>query len=90
MSDENEGLTGPPPEEAGDDDAGEPIQELKDLERDTSPGFLARVWRKIQRRTAVSHVATFSWRMPGVVLFELVGMLVHVLNALSTRKGSER
>jgi hypothetical protein len=89
MSDENDGPIPTPPggQDDGDD---EPIRELRDLERDTSPGFLARIRRKIQRRTAVSHVATFSWQVPRVVLVELVGMLVHILNALGTRKGSER
>jgi hypothetical protein len=89
MSDENDGPVPTPPGGREDDDD-EPIRELRDLERETSPGFLGRIRRKIQRRTAVSHVATFSWQVPKVVLFELIGMLVHILNALGTRKGSER
>ena len=87
MSDDNEI---PNARAADEDDDGEPIRELLDLERETSPGFLARVRRTIYRRTAVSHVATFSWHLPRVILVELVGMLGHILNALSARKGNER
>lgn len=73
-----------------DDGLDEPIRELMDLERETTPGFLSRVRRKIYRRTAVSQVATFSWHLPKVIMVEMVDMLGHILNALSTRKGSER
>jgi hypothetical protein len=75
---------------APDDEPDEPVRELMHLERDTSPGFLARVRRRIYRRSAVSHVATFSWHLPRVILIELVSMLGHILNAIGTRKGSER
>jgi hypothetical protein len=87
MSDENEN---PTPGVEDTDEPDEPIRELRDLERDTTPGFLSRVRRKIYRRTAVSHVATFSWQIPKVILLEMVGMLGHILNAFSARKGSER
>jgi hypothetical protein len=85
MSEENMGPGG-----AGMEDDDEPIRELLDLERETSPGFLSRVRRKIYRRTAVSHVANFSWHMPKVILLEMVGMLGHILNAFGARKGNER
>jgi len=74
----------------GDDDTGEPIRELLDLERETSSGFLTRVRRKIYRRTAVSQVATFSWELPKVVLVEMIGMLGYILSASGTRKGKEQ
>jgi hypothetical protein len=87
MSDDNDNPAGTP---VGDGEPDEPIRELLDLEREPSPGFLERVRRKIYRRSAVSHVATFSWHLPKVILIELVSMLGHVLNAFSARKGNER
>jgi len=93
MSDDNQDPLGPVdngPGNGADEGPDEPIRELMNLERDTSPGFLSRVRRKIYRRSAVSQVATFSWHLPTVILVEMVGILGHILNVLSTRKGSER
>jgi len=80
----------PPADQPEDDGPDEPIRELMELEHETSPGFLARLLGKIHRRSAVSHVATFSWHLPKVILIELAGMLGHIVNVLGTRKGSER
>lgn len=88
MSDSDDPPVTPPIDDGPDPEPDEPIRELMDLERETSPGFLELVRRKIYRRTAVSHVATFSWHLPRVILVELVGMLGHILNGFGTRKGS--
>jgi hypothetical protein len=90
MSDENQNPPSMPPGGPDNEGPDEPIRELRDLERDTTPGFLSRIRRKIYRRAAVSHVATFSWQIPKVILLEMVGMLGHILNAFGARKGSER
>ena len=87
MSEDNQD---PAVTQPGDEENDEPIAELRDLEHETSPGFLSRVRKRIYRRTAVSQVATFSWHLPKVILVEMAGMLVHILSALGSRKGTQQ
>ena len=72
-----------------DDDpqAGEPITELNELELDTSPLFVRGVRRKIHRRTTASQLISFSWQAPGMAFAALGHMLIHIVNALTARKG---
>ena len=49
-----------------------PIDELKDQELDPKRDFVGRVRRQIERRTATSHPATFSWELPKLVLLEFL------------------
>ncbi len=69
-----------------DQQLGEPIRALSELEQDTSPSFFNIVRKKIHRRIAVSQFLSFSWQAPKVVFVELGNMFVQILNALSTRK----
>lgn len=69
------------------DEAGEPIRTLGELEQDTSPFFLRNIRRRIYRRTAASQLLAMSLELPQIVFIELARMFVQVLNASSTRKG---
>ncbi len=50
--------------------------------------FLERVRAKIHRRTAAAQVSSFSWRVPGLVLLELVRFLGFMPQTL--RGGGDR
>jgi hypothetical protein len=67
--------------------AGEPIAELKELERETSAFFVRGVRKKIHRRTTTSQLLSFSWQMPGMAFAALGNMVIHILSALTIRKG---
>jgi hypothetical protein len=70
-----------------DPQAGEPIVALKELEQDTSVFFLRGVRKKIHRRTTASQLLSFSWQIPGMAFAALGNMVVHILSALTIRKG---
>lgn len=70
-----------------DQDLGEPIAALLNLEQDTSPSFLDRVRRGIYRRTTTSQLASFSWYLPKMILIEFWNMLIQILNPGAARKG---
>jgi hypothetical protein len=69
------------------DEMGEPIVALIELQQDTSPSFVSVIRKKIQRRTTASQLLSFSWQLPKIVFFELGTMLVQILNAFRIRKG---
>jgi hypothetical protein len=70
-----------------DPQTGEPIAELKELERETSAFFVRGVRRKIHRRTTTSQLLSFSWQMPGMAFAALGNMIIHILSALTIRRG---
>ena len=70
-------------------DPGEPVRVLTDFEQETSPTFLTRIRRTIHRRTATSHVASFSWNVPSVVLLELWISLMELLHLRGVQKGRQ-
>ncbi len=87
-------MSSEPPQYSGamPDDAqptGEPIIALRELEENSSASFFGNIRNKIQRREAASHLAFFSWQVPGIVFIELGSILAHIVNALSSRKGDE-
>ena len=49
-----------------------PIEELKDQELEPRRDLVSRVRRQIERRTATSQAATFTWELPKLVLIEFV------------------
>jgi hypothetical protein len=57
----------------------EPIDLLRDQERETKPDFLARVRNRIYRRTATAHIANYSWHTPKLVLVEMASMLSYIV-----------
>ncbi len=64
-----------PPIELGIDgeeegDPGEPIAALAGFQENASPTLLGSVRRNIYRRSAISHIASFSWNIPKLVLTE--------------------
>ena len=65
----------PPPDD-------EPIKLLKEQERETSEHFIRGVRRKIERRQTASQLATFSWRVPRIVLFEMAEIMRHLVTAI--------
>ena len=72
----------------GHDD--EPLRVLREQERETSPDFVAKVRRRIQRRATVAQVASYSWHLPGVVLVEMAGLVKHLVTALTGKGDSQR
>jgi hypothetical protein len=80
-------MTDEPHGNGADQDAGEPVEMLRNFQEDVSPEFLGRVHRSIHRRTVAAQVADFSWRTPGMILLELSKMLRQVLTAAAPGKG---
>lgn len=76
----------PPGAPDEDVEAGEPIGTLWQLEQDTSSSFLARIRRRIYRRTTTSQLISVSWHLPGIVFTELLGILVHLVTGPGMRK----
>jgi hypothetical protein len=70
-----------------DDEMGEPIGALRELQQNTSASFVSVIRKKIQRRTTASQLLSFSWQLPKIVFFELGNMLAQILNVFSIRKG---
>lgn len=70
-------------------DPGEPVKELAGFEYAPSDAFLGLVRRKIQRRSTVSQVASFSWNVPKLILAEVWSALVQIVNPESGKKGQQ-
>ena len=64
----------------GEEDLGEPIVELRELEEVVSGGFLGRVLSKLQRRSLVSHLATMAWTASALAFFEFLGMIFSIFD----------
>ena len=67
-------------------DPGQPILMLRDQEEETSSRFVAKVRRRIHRRTTASQVASYSWFLPGTALLEMARLLTHFLQSFGTNK----
>jgi len=55
---------------------------------EVSDEFLDHVRAKIHRRTAAAQISSFSWRVPGMVLLELIRVLGFMPQTL--RGGGDR
>lgn len=64
----------------------DPIHILTEQELDPSHDFLGKVRRKIERRSATAQVATFSWRLPRIVLIEFLHVLGDIPIQFSKKK----
>ena len=53
-------------------DADEPIGEIASLQEEVPAGFLARLRRRIERRSLTSQIVGFSWEFPKVLLAQLL------------------
>lgn len=73
-----------------DVDPGAPIEELATFEQDASGEFRGRIRRVIQRRTAVSHITSFSWNGPFLILLEFWTVLADALSLKAIRKDQRR
>jgi hypothetical protein len=71
-------------------DPGAPIEELATFEHEASSDFPLRIRRVIQRRSAVSHLASFSWNAPLLILFEFWAVLLDALSPKAIRKDQRR
>jgi len=69
-----------------EENAGEPVRLLQEQEREPSFGFLARVRRKIHRRSATSQFAAFSWHLPRAILIEMISVFAHIFSAMDGRR----
>jgi hypothetical protein len=65
-----------------------PADVLMEQERETSSDFFSKVRNKIQRRTAASQFASYSWYLPKVVLMEMAAMLGHIFTTAGGKKES--
>lgn len=63
------------PEDGADAEPDSTVEILANEVHEVSDEFLERVRAKIHRRTATAQLSLFSWRVPGVVLLELVRFL---------------
>lgn len=65
-----------------------PIRGLADQELQPSSAFIEKVRRRIHRRSTVSHLASFSWGVPKLMITELAGIIRHLFIALGGGKES--
>ena len=72
-----------------DEETGQPIQVLFDQESEPSSQFIAKVRRRIYRRTTASQLASFSWNLPKMILLEMASLMGHFVRALGTDKESK-
>jgi hypothetical protein len=49
---------------------------------------MARVRRRIHRRSTVSQLASFSWSLPKAIITEMAGIIRHLFLALGGGKES--
>jgi len=63
-----------------DEDLGEPIAELRDMEEHVSRGFLGRVLSKLHRRSLVGNFATMAWTASAMAFFEFLGMIFSIFD----------
>jgi hypothetical protein len=78
------------PPDRDDVETGEPIAALSGIEVAPSPGFLARLRNRIERRTVTSQVASFAWHVPVAVLYEFLSMVFAFVGPQGDRKGGSR
>jgi hypothetical protein len=72
-----------------DQETGEPVELLREIQDDVSPEFLRRVRDSIERRRSTAQVVSFSWNLPAAAFWELLrffGDLAHIHG----RKGEKR
>ncbi len=67
-------------------DPGPPIAELKELQRETSERFAAKVRGRIHRRTTTTQLTAYSWHMPKSTLLEMIRLFTHLLQSFGTQK----
>lgn len=77
-----------PEMQGGAEDGEQPLRILTEQEMETSADFVAKVQRKIHRRSAASQYVSFTWNVPKVVLIELAGVLKHLVGSFERRKDS--
>jgi hypothetical protein len=58
------------------EDLGNPIEELRELAKEPSRGFVGRVHGAIQRRVLAGHLLDLGWSAPLTVLREYIDVLV--------------
>lgn len=73
-----------------DIDPGQPIRILREQDWETTSSFMGRVRSRIFRRTAASQLASFSWKVPQIALFEMVGVLGHLFSAFGSGRNRNR
>jgi hypothetical protein len=80
----------PHPDNNSPDDAGEPVTALALIDPEASPGFWARVRKKIDRRVATAQVLSFSWNLPKVIFLEFLEIAFNIFSPAKGRKGESR
>ena len=76
------------PPGSGHEGPDRPIRVLRDHEHETGPDFMARVRRKIDRRTTAGQFASYTWHLPKTVVFELTGILGFLFSSISGKRDS--
>ena len=70
-----------------DEDLGDPIAELRDLQEPVSAGFMGRVVRSLRRRSLGSQLATLSWTAMGEVFLEFIKVIHTLLQPRNSDQG---
>ena len=79
-------MSGPPRDEQGEIDPGEPIPQLSNFEDEASDRLLTRIRRAIHRLSALAHLTSFSASIPLVIFKEFWLILIEALGQKSARK----
>ena len=73
-----------------EDDLGEPIHELAELEEVPSSGFVTRLFNLLRRRDLGSQLATLGWTGLGTVFIEFLKVIFAVFETNTPdREGSD-
>jgi hypothetical protein len=60
------------PSDPPGDSIGRPVDELQRLETETSPQFMQRLHRKIERRVLARDLSVMTWELPKLIFSELL------------------
>ena len=60
-------------------DTGEPIAELADVAEDPAPGFVNRLWGRIERRRLGGELADLTWQGLVAIVVEYLGVVFDLL-----------
>ena len=68
----------------------EPIAGLDGLDQPTSPGFVATLRARIERRQLTGHFASLAWHVPKIVILEFVRLIFDFVGSLSSDEGDSK
>jgi hypothetical protein len=78
-----------PFDEPEDEEAGEPLTLLRDLEEPASDQFSDRLRHRIQRRLLIADTGRLAWAGPLLVVIEILSMLFELIGVAGPDNGKE-